>query len=148
MYGIMSYYADEAAEYIGNDIQLPGYTAMYLYYNNGTNSEKVICANNFIRSGRNAGTYGYGIYCSSSGFVNIVHNTIATSHSSYTYYGIYVNGGANTILNNIIHDQNGYSSYGCLYYNGGFSVTESDYNNVYTNRSFGQLGSLYSTLAD
>ncbi len=149
MYGIWSYYAYDECEYTGNDINLPGYAGMWLFQNNGRNDKKILVANNFVRSGRMTGSYGYGIYLSSSGYCQIVHNTIYLDRTIGNYYGIFVNGGANTVLNNIIHDQTQRSgSYASLYYSGGFSVLESDYNNVYTNGNFGRISSISNTLAD
>lgn len=141
MYGVQSYYSYDEVEITGNDINIPGYTGLYLYYNQGTTSKRPLIANNFVRIGKGAGSWGYGIYCYQGGYARIVNNTIATTHSSGTYAAIYVNGGVNSVLNNLIHDMNGNTAsfYGSLYFNGAFAVAESDYNNIYTNRYWGRL---------
>lgn len=152
MYVIMSYYSYNASEIIGNDINTPGYAGIYMLQYNGTVNERPLVANNMVRIGRGAGSYGYGIYCTSSGYVRLVHNTVVTTHSIGTYGGIYVSGGANEILNNnvFVETLRSGSSYGALYYNGGFAVFESDYNNVYVDNggAFGRLGSQQLTLSD
>ena len=150
-YAIYSYYSNGDFQVIGNDINVPGYTPLYMGYTEGDNTNKPLIANNMIRVGKNAGSYGYGIYAYNAGFTRIVNNTLVLTHSTGTYRAIYITGGANTIMNNNIHDQNGYSSstsYACIYINGGFAVLDCDYNNYYTNRTVGYLSGAYSTLSD
>ena len=151
MYAFYSYYSNGDFQMIGNDLNVPGYTPIYMGYTEGDNDNKPLIANNMIRIGKNAGSYGYGIYAYNAGFTRIVNNTLVMTHSTGTYRGIYITGGANTIMNNNIHDQNGYSSstsYACIYINGGFAVLDCDYNNYYTNRNLGYLSGAYTTLSD
>jgi hypothetical protein len=149
-YCVYSYYENGDYQATGNNINWPGYSGFYMNYLEGDNTNKPLIANNMIRVGRGTAAYGYGIYIYSGGFVRIANNTIATDHSSYTYYSIYVNGGANSVLNNNVYEKNGYNStfYAALYYNGGFSVLESDHNNIKTNRNFGYFNGAFATLSD
>ncbi len=150
-YAVYSYYSNGDFQMVGNDINVPGYSPIFMGYTEGDNTNRPLLANNFIRVGKGTGLYGYGIYCFNAGYMRIVNNTVVCTHSTGTYRAIYITGGANTIMNNNIHDQNGYStssSYACLYVNGGFAVLECDYNNFYTNRTLGYLSGAYATLSD
>jgi hypothetical protein len=150
MYACYFYYGNGDFQFVKNNVNTPGYMALYMVYVEGDNTNKPLIANNFLRVGRNSGTYGYGLYGSSIGFCRIVNNTVVTTHTSYTYYGMYISGGANTILNNNYYEVVGQNSgsYAALYFNGGFSVLECDHNNVYTKRAYGYFGGSYPTLAD
>jgi hypothetical protein len=91
--------------------------------------------------------YAYGCYMYNCGYTRFVNNTVAKDvPSGYGYYGIYVTGGANKLINNIFYDPNGSSTYYNFYYSGAFAVAESDYNNVYSNQYFGYLNGVQSTL--
>jgi len=139
-----------ASQILRNKISWPSYYGgIYAYGLNGTNDERPIIANNMIWSGDGSGNVWTGAYIN-GGYVNVVNNTIAMQASPFGYYALYVTGGANTIMNNLIHDTTGYSStwYASMYFGGTFAVLESDYNNIFTNRNFGRVSSAYSTLSD
>jgi hypothetical protein len=119
---------------------------MYLNNMSGSQTAPQIVANNMIRSGHGA-YYSYGMYLVNSGFVKFVHNTVAKhTPANYGYYGIYITGAANSIVNNIFYDPNGSPSYYNMYYSGSFAVAESDYNNVYSKQNFGYLNAVYGTM--
>jgi hypothetical protein len=145
-YGMYMQDIKGASQIIGNFISWPGYMGMYLYQMNGKSSAPQTVANNMIRSG-NGFYYAYGIYLYNSGFVNFVNNTVAKDVASgYGYYGMYVTGGANRVINNIFYDPNGSSSYYNFYFSGAFSVSECDYNNIYTKQNFGYMTSVSPTI--
>ena len=147
-YGLMSYYSYDNAEVIGNQVHFP-YVAAYLYYNQGTSSKSPLIANNWFASGD--GTYyAYGMYLYYGGFARVVNNTIwKYSNSSYGYYGIYMySGGGNSFLNNILYDPQGSTGYYTFYLNGGFTLLDCDYNNVFSKTNYGYFNGVQKTLAD
>jgi hypothetical protein len=147
-YGLMSYYSYDNAEVIGNQVHYP-YISAYLYYNQGTTSKTPVIANNWFTAGD--GTYyAYGMYFYYGGFAKVVNNSIwKYSSPSYGYYGMYMAyGGGNTFTNNILYDPQGSSGYYTYYLNGGFTLIESDYNNVYANGpSFGYFNGVITSLS-
>jgi len=147
-YGLYAYNIDGASEFVGNYLNWPGYSGAYFRDINGSNTEHPLIANNMIRSG-SGNYYAYGVYLYNSGYVSFVNNTIAKDPwtTNGGFYGIYVSGGANKLLNNIFYDPNGSPSYYNFYYSGSFSVSESDYNNVYSKQNFGYLNGLHQTLS-
>ncbi len=147
-YGLYCNSLGGATQIIGNYLDWPGYGGLYMREMNGRVDAQPTVANNMIRSG-NGSYYAYGAYMWNSGYVNFVNNTVAKDASSgYGFYGIYVAGGANKLINNLFYDPNGSSSYYNMYISGAFSVSESDYNNVYSTQRFGYLSGVQSTLAD
>jgi hypothetical protein len=148
MYGVLSYYSTGAAEVIGNDINIPGYAPLMLAYTEGDIKKRPLVANNMLRIGKTVGTAGYGVYLVNSGFVRLVNNTFVSTHSSYTYYAIYLSGGLNSVMNNIIQDRNTpTTSYYTYYVGSSFALAESDYNNFYTNKTMGYLLGAYASLS-
>ena len=146
-YGLYANTIDNASEFIGNYLDWPGYSGAYFYQLNGRVDAQPIVANNMIRSG-NGSYYAYGCYLYNSGYVNFINNTIAKDvGNGYGYYGVYVTGGANKIINNLFYDPNGSSTYYNMYYSGSFAVSESDYNNVWSNQYFGYLNGVQNTLS-
>ncbi len=150
-YGFYSTNGHNDFEVIGNKIAWTGNGAAYFTQTNGTTSNQPLIANNWIHAGDGT-DFVYGLYFTSGGFSRIIHNTIVVDASATGgYYGLFINGGANEIYNNIIHFPQGSSNYSGLSYSGSFSVSASNFNNVWhaggSGPGFGRTNSVHATLA-
>jgi hypothetical protein len=152
-YGPFFVYVDKfniTNNFSGTDMQNGYYYGMYLSNCTGTSSPRSRVANNCINSGSGTGTsYGYyGFYTTGSGIFDFHHNSVARRGTSGTYYaGIFQSGGLISLMNNSFYNQSGGYA---MYAPGGFTISESDYNNFYT--SSGTLvysgTTAFNTLAD
>lgn len=118
---------------IGTDIQNGYYYGVYMNNCVGANNPKSQFANNCVFAGSATGSsYGYyGMYMTNSGIVDYHNNSITRRGNSGNYYALSVNGGGLISLkNNVFYNESGGYA---LYVPSGFSISESDYNNFYTN---------------
>ncbi|MGJ8661009.1 MAG: T9SS type A sorting domain-containing protein, partial [Bacteroidota bacterium] len=137
-YGIYFYYCDKAAVITHNSVESDATShftyPFYLYYCDATASGKGLVANNSIVAG-NAGYTGtnYGMYVYYSGYFDIYNNSVSIVNGSTSSRALYIyQGGANTVKNNTFTNfGSGYAAY--VY--GSYSVTDMDYNNLYSNGS-------------
>ena len=102
-------------------------------YCTGTSSNRGLVANNFVASGGTANAFG--IYTRYSDYVNVYYNSTRISSSSLTggvaYYNYF---GSNVdVQNNVFTNFGGGYAY---YANDGTSVTNSDFNDIYTTGNF------------
>jgi hypothetical protein len=152
-YGPFFVYVDNfniTNNFTGTDMNNGYYYGMYLTNSIGTNNPRSRVANNCINSGSStSSSYGYyGFYASGSGIFDFHHNSVNRRGQSGNYYaGFISNGGLISLMNNSFHNEGGGYA---LYAPGGFTISESDYNNLYT--SSGTLvysgTSTYSSLQD
>jgi len=104
-YGIYSYYANEGAQIIGNDIRATYNPVRSMYHNYARSGPSVrgLVANNMLLA--TATGINYGLYVSYPRYTDVVYNTLYMLGSS-TGYGIYNYGATtnydNKYLNNII----------------------------------------------
>ena len=156
-YGLYLYYVDNfnvTGNYIGTDAEYNsaygGYSyGVYLYQCIGSNNPRSSFSNNCINVGKEGSTsYGYyGIYSYYSGLYNFHNNSVTRRGGNNGYYTSQFNaGGLVSVKNNSFADyNNGYARYA-----DGFTVSESENNNFYSNG--GTLvyhgSSAYSNLED
>lgn len=133
-YGIYSAYSDNGGEISGNDVQLlfsdNGY-GLYLYYNDGTATNHMLIANNFVTvTGENASSTSYGIDIYNSSYADVVYNSSNMLDSYSSSRALYVTGGSNnTLQNNILANTGGgYAAF----FSSTTSIITSDYNDLYT----------------
>lgn len=150
--GVRFYYCDEFnvnSNYIGSDEGYGYLYPFYMGYCTGTNNPRSQISNNCIRGGLDGSTsYSYyPVYIFQSGIFDFNHNSV-TRAGGYngTYPAVYFNsGGLITATNNSIANLTGGYA---LQVTGAFTMTNSDYNNLYTTGNtqvyFGS--STYSTL--
>jgi len=136
IYGMYIGYCDNATLIEKNKIILPanmdGY-GLYLNYNDGTSSNPVSVANNFVSMRGNNGSTSYGVYMSTCNYLNFVFNSVNLYDNYTSSRAFYVTGGANnTMYSNIIAN----TGYGfATYFSSTTSVTASDHNVLYTGGS-------------
>ncbi len=153
---VYCYYVDNfniSGNYIGSDVTNGSYGGyaygLYLYQCIGSNNPRSMVANNCINVGVEGSTsYGYyGVYSYYSGLYNFHNNSVTRRGGNNGYYTSQFNaGGLVSMKNNSLADyNNGYARYA-----DGFTVSESENNNFYSNG--GTLvyhgSSAYSNLED
>jgi hypothetical protein len=105
---------------------------IYLGNSDGTPvTAEGLLANNVVHVGGTS--TAWGIYCFSSDYQNIYHNSIHVTSTNTAYSAFYITGGSNVdVRNNIFANSGG----GYAYYVEAFSstapVSSSDYNDIYT----------------
>ena len=137
-YGMYLQYVDNfniTGNYIGADGTYNGnpagfYYAFYMGNSVGTANPRSQVSNNCINIGAPGQTaYAYYTYMYNSGLFDYHNNTINKA-GGYNSYAQYLSGGGlismknNSFSNNVGGDG--------MYVNGGFSISEADYNNFYT----------------
>ncbi len=105
----------------------------YGFYNtslSGTSNFPAQFENNIVKLGYTSNTNSlYAFYATNSSFMKLNHNTFVTEGTSTGASSTYIsNGGGNEMWNNIFANMG--SGYG-LYVSGTFSVTNSNYNDIY-----------------
>ncbi|MBN2729297.1 MAG: right-handed parallel beta-helix repeat-containing protein [Bacteroidales bacterium] len=135
VYGMYAGYSDNSAIIAANNIQMicPELSyGLYLYYNDGTTTNRGLVANNFISVlGENTTTISYGIYQSTNNYTDIVYNSMLMQDSYTSSRSFYVTGGTNNTLqnNSMANTGAGYAAY----FSSTTSIGTSDYNNYFTN---------------
>lgn len=152
-YGIYSYYCDGASIYTHNMVQSSSSTnwtyGMYFGNCDANSSGRGLVANNSVTVGSPGQTSSkYAFYFTNSGYYNIYNNSGSVVDGGSSSRALYVtSGGANIVKNNSFTNFNG-GGY-AVYVNSPFSVTEMDYNNLYsTGSNLGYFGSNTVTFAD
>ncbi|MCF8298418.1 MAG: right-handed parallel beta-helix repeat-containing protein [Saprospiraceae bacterium] len=131
-------YCDNGIEIKGNKILLNGTGAkygIYLYYSDGSGSNKGLIANNMIAETEvYSGTATYGIFLYRSYNQKVFFNSIRLISTNNTSTALYVNDYSGIdILNNVFANMgSGYAAY----INNGLSISFSDYNNFYSNGNY------------
>lgn len=134
-------YCDKAFKVTKNKISSAsnGGYGIYLYYCDGTSSQKGLIANNFIQL-NTSGNQTHGIYCYYSyqhefyfNSINITGNYASANNTCLRYYG---SSYAYYTLknNNFINQAGGYALY--MYSSPSSSYITSDYNNMYTSGTY------------
>lgn len=103
---------------------------IYLATSEGNLTDKAIIRNNMITKGDSlTGNYIYGIYLSSSGNIEVSHNSTNITSGAATATSIYVSGGGqiDVINNSFVLNNTGYG----VYYSNSYSISRSDYNNIF-----------------
>lgn len=133
-YGIYNYYTNGVSFIQNNKIYTKATGTVYgiaVLSKGTTPAEVMTIANNVINSTSSATSTVYGIYFSSSNYIDLYHNTSNVNVSSSTNSrALYLTGGTNiNIKNNIFANLGG----GYAYYVGTTTaVLSSDYNDYYT----------------
>lgn len=168
MYGMYITGTCDGVRITGNRIHTPGGTtgtgtgSVYAIYctADGTATNKILIANNLIYN-INQGGLMAGVYCSSTLYADVIHNTIDLSAipnntSTSGVYGFYFSG-TNTgtrALNNIVNLTGGTlgTKYG-IYVSTAASISDAQRNNIYVNstqtgtQSYGYYTAATATLA-
>ncbi|HET9786645.1 MAG TPA: hypothetical protein VFP47_05910, partial [Pyrinomonadaceae bacterium] len=143
-YGTGIQYMSGYLEMLRNRITgVVGHAVRFHYCAGVSAAQPSIIANNFFHSNSNYGTV-YILY--GLNYTNIYHNSIHNTSSGPVFEFNRYQSTGNRIINNIFKANTGYA---IEYQNSNApSITESDYNNVYTSGSFiGRIGSTnYGTL--
>ncbi|MBC8342854.1 MAG: T9SS type A sorting domain-containing protein, partial [Bacteroidetes bacterium] len=101
---------------------------MYVYYSDGTSTERGIIANNFISIIGGSST-NYGIYDYNSTYQDFYYNSVSINAGNTSSRSLYLSSGSNQkFINNIFSNTGG--GY-CAYFNTPTAVLVSDYNNFY-----------------
>jgi hypothetical protein len=146
--GIYSYYCDGAKRIEKNNIKLSvsnyGY-GMYVYYSDGTATERGVIANNFISinyTGTSSTGTNYGVYCYNSTYQDFYFNSIYLDTGSTSSRAMYCYGSSsatqyhiNMMNNNFVVDFEGYA----LYLGYPNNVDNCDYNNIYSSVGTGMI---------
>lgn len=144
IYGMYTGYCDDGMQLTANQIYLlapeNGY-GLYLYYCDGLSTSHSLVANNFIvMQGDGGSTTSYAVYHSTNTYLDFVYNSVNLLDTYTTSKAFYVtSGSSNTLKNNIIAATGGGFA---LYFSSTTSITESDYNDLYTS---GTVLGYYST---
>ena len=121
---------------------------LYFFNGGGNAATSGSIRNNMISVGKPGNTSSvYGLYMSNSGYMKIYHNSVLTAFGGSFSRAFYpASGGENYVKNNIFAN---YTPGYAMYMGNGFSVTESDYNVLYSpNGNIGYLNGAQATLAD
>jgi hypothetical protein len=144
--GINFYYGDNGFEITGNVIKSPGnwpLYGMYVYYCDGTATERNLLANNMVHVGESSSaSLYYGLYVYYNTFTDVLYNNVAVEGTSTSGRAIYpYNGGNNTCYNNnFLNYGNGYAVYALSGY------FDMDHNNLAT--AGANLGYYSATASD
>jgi CARDB len=131
-YGLNIFYQRGEFKFTHNSVKGKYYTACYLYDCDGTSSARGLVANNLLHTNQAA---AFGLYHSSSSYVNFYNNNIYTSASTGNCRALYTTSVSNNMLVNNIISNNSTSGY-AWYHNGyGSNFNRLDYNCYYTNSS-------------
>ncbi len=149
MYSVNNF--DITKNYIGHDVGNGYYYPLYLNSCVGRNNPRSQFSNNCVFAATDGATsYNYyGTYMYNSGVMDM-HNNSITRRGGFggSYAALYINGGGLISLknNSITNYAGGYG----LRILGGFSVTESDHNNIYNSSGapIYFVNSQYSTIED
>ena len=152
-YGIYSYYANEGAQIVGNDIQVTYNPLRSLYHNYARSSTSIrgLVANNMLVC--TSTSTNYGLYVSYPRYTDVVYNSLNMMGGS-TGYGIYNYGAStsydNKYQNNIIAKQ-GSGTFYAIYNTYAADMSEFDYNIFWSAVNgavtFRWNGTTYSSLA-
>jgi hypothetical protein len=130
MYSVNNF--DITKNYIGHDVGQSYYYPIYMNACIGRNNPRSQFSNNCIfQATPGATSYGYyTMYAPGSGIMDFHNNSITRRGGYSNYPTLYIaNGGLISMKNNSIANlSSGYA----LQVAGGFSISESDYNNIYT----------------
>ncbi|MPM12559.1 hypothetical protein SDC9_58912 [bioreactor metagenome] len=136
LYGIYAGYCDDGLQVTDNQIYLlaaqNGY-GLELYYNDGLALSPSIVANNFVSMKGDGSSTSYAVYHYSNTYMNFVFNSVDLSDTYASSRAFYVSGGSNNILKNNILSASGGAF--ATYFSSTTSITESDYNDLYTTGS-------------
>lgn len=146
-YGVYAVYADSGFVISGNQIYFA--TSGYGIYNSSCDATSIDTAmvyNNMISIGTTS--TAYGIYNSSSSWINYYHNSVDILSTSTTYRAFYVTGTAASDLrlfnNSFANSGGGYAAY----INQTSAISAMDYNNLYTTGTYiGYWGSAVTDLS-
>ena len=130
MYSVNNF--DITKNYIGHDVGQSYYYPIYMNACIGRNNPRSQFSNNCIFQGTPGATsYGYySMYAPGTGIMDFHNNSITRRGGYGNYPTLYIaNGGLISMKNNSIANlASGYA----MQIAGGFSISESDYNNIYT----------------
>lgn len=134
--GMYLSYCDDGLQLTNNkiNIEVPvdGY-GIYLSSSDGLATAHGLIANNFIAFKGDGSTTSSVIYSSSNTYLDIVYNSVNLYDTDPDSRAIYVtSGSSNTLKNNILAATGGAMA---AYFSSTTSITESDYNNLYTSGS-------------
>lgn len=149
--GIFIYDSDSSISIQRNILRnLPYGSGIELQYCDGTASNPMLVANNFVEMGR-VNASSYGIYIIGSGYVNVLFNTLRVEGINSGSRALFSNSNSNlTILNNNVSTESGVA----LYVTSGSNILASDHNNFYSKgtymaywsgNNFADLASLQTT---
>lgn len=129
-------------EVMNNEIYWDAVSYGIYLFAGGTTSEHPMILNNKVSTGDyTSNRTSYGIYLS-GGYGQIVHNSVVLVGSGTNGRAMYINGGLNTVMNNIVYaDSAGYG----MYFGSGYAVLNSDHNSIYA--SDGSIGYFNGTTA-
>ncbi len=135
--------------FTGNRVKHAAFRPVQFFKCSGNLQQYSLIANNMIHSGDGTGSTN-GLYIEGD-FTRVVHNTIVMESAINSgLHAIHIKGGISDVLNNLIVATGGNPSIPLLKYEGLFSVTRSDYNNIFSldSTGFGDYDMSYSNLID
>ena len=107
------------------------YYGLYFTACDGNPSDRGLVANNMVQVGKDGSTSTmYGIYLTTSGYINVLNNSVLVSSGGATSRALFATaGGAISVMNN--NFTNYTAGYG-VYLGSIYSITEMDYNNTHS----------------
>lgn len=151
-YGFYCVYCDNDMQVTGNSIAVgPNNYGYGMYFSNcdGAVGATSLITNNMVSVGDALTTStSYGMYFTNSGRAKVYNNSVLVESDGASSRGIYITGGgAMELLNNSFKLEGpGYAAY----YNTPFAISNTDYNNYYTNSGANYIwwsGANYTDLA-